>query len=235
VTSVSSFGALTSSGAAVLAFDTSTREGAVAIARGGTIRSEVKLEEGLKHASGLVPAIDRALSEAGVGRTELGGVIVGAGPGSFTGVRIAAATAKGLVAGLGVPLFAVSSLAAAAGTVPGDGDRLALFDARSGRIYGAGYHVESGAVGVVVEPFAGTIEEVVERGSLGGQVAVGDGAVRHRGALEAAGARVDDDHARPSLAVGLLRHASGVAELRAVEDASSWEPWYLRPWAAGAA
>jgi tRNA threonylcarbamoyladenosine biosynthesis protein TsaB len=66
-------------------------------------------------------------------------VIVGAGPGSFTGVRVAAATARGLAHGLGVPLYAYSSLAAVAMETGLDGNVCALFDARRGEVYAACY------------------------------------------------------------------------------------------------
>ena len=66
------------------------------------------------HASRLIPTIEEVLEDAGVDRDEIAGVLVGAGPGSFTGVRVAAATAKGLHRSLGVPVWGISSLRAAA-------------------------------------------------------------------------------------------------------------------------
>lgn len=65
------------------------------------------------HASGLIPAVEEAVGEARIGLGDLAGVVVGAGPGSFTGVRIGGAAAKGLATSLGIPLYAVSSLRAA--------------------------------------------------------------------------------------------------------------------------
>ena len=80
----------------LLAMDTSTALGTVAVACGREVLARAELGEQRTHASGLVPAIAEVLDEAGVDREELSGVVVGSGPGSFTGVRVAAATAKGL-------------------------------------------------------------------------------------------------------------------------------------------
>jgi len=100
-------------GGPVVAIETSGRLGSVAVAMGGSVAARRFLTERAGHASGLVPAVREVLEEAGTGLTQVAGVVAGAGPGSFTGVRIAAAAAKGLAAGLGVPLYATSSLRAA--------------------------------------------------------------------------------------------------------------------------
>lgn len=98
----------------VLGIETSWRVGSVAVAGGGVVVARRFLTTPSAHASGLIPAIGEVLGEAGIGVGELAGVVVGAGPGSFTGVRIGGAAAKGLATSLGVPLYATSSLRAAA-------------------------------------------------------------------------------------------------------------------------
>lgn len=97
----------------VLAIETSWRVGSVALAVDGSVAARRFLTTPSSHASGLIPAIREVLRDAGAGVARLAGVAVGAGPGSFTGVRIGGAAAKGLATGLGVPLYAVSSLRAA--------------------------------------------------------------------------------------------------------------------------
>ena len=97
----------------VVAIETSGRLGSVAVAVGGSVAARRFLTERAGHASGLIAAVRELLAEAGTGLEQVEGVVVGAGPGSFTGVRIAGAAAKGLAAGLGVPLHATSSLRAA--------------------------------------------------------------------------------------------------------------------------
>ena len=96
-----------------LGIETSGRVGSVAVAVDGIVTARRFLVTPSAHASGLIPAVRAALDEAGAGRDDLEGVVVGAGPGSFTGVRIGAAAAKGLARGLRVPLYATSSLRAA--------------------------------------------------------------------------------------------------------------------------
>ena len=80
----------------------------------GVVAAQRFLTTPSAHASGLIPAVRAVLAEAGASREELEGVAVGAGPGSFTGARIGAAAAKGLASALRLPLYATSSLRAAA-------------------------------------------------------------------------------------------------------------------------
>lgn len=103
-------------GPLLLAFDTSGAVGSVALARGAEILASEFLPERGAHARRLIPVIGRLLRTAAVDRQQLQGIVVGLGPGSFTGVRIAAATARGLAAGLGIPVWGWSSLAAGAAT-----------------------------------------------------------------------------------------------------------------------
>ena len=224
-------------GGPLLAFDTSGPLGSVAVGQEGSIRATVTLAEPREHASGLVPAIARALSEAAVDRQDLAGIVVGEGPGSFTGVRVAAATAKGLAHALGVPLFAVSSLRAAALGSDVGPIRYVLFDARGDRVYGACYGV--GAVGVqrLVSPHGGTLRDALAGDVPPGAVFVGDGAEQHRSAIEGAGFEVVTtavDH----LAEGLLRAMTVPPPTEPVVDPSLWEPAYIRassaerPWTA---
>jgi len=88
--------------------------GSVALAVDGSVVARRFLTTPSSHASELIPAIREILRDAGAGVDRLAGIAVGAGPGSFTGVRIGAAAAKGLATSLGVPLYATSSLQAAA-------------------------------------------------------------------------------------------------------------------------
>lgn len=221
----------------LLALDTSGPFGSVAIGREGAVVAAVGLAERQQHASRLVPAIDEALSESGLGRRDLGGVVVGEGPGSFTGVRVAAATAKGLAHALGVPLWAVSSLAAVAlasevGTV-----RYVLFDARGDRVYGACYGVGAARIEELVPPHGGTLRDVLADDVPPGGVFVGDGAERHRAAIEGAGYPVERGSG-DSAAEGLLRYLSLRPDTRPVPDPYAWEPAYIRassaqrPWTA---
>ncbi len=211
-----------------LALDTSGPVGSVAVSRGANVLARIALTARSEHASGLVPAIDRALAEAGVGRRELQGVVVGEGPGSFTGVRVAAATAKGLVHALSVPLWAISSLAAAALAHDVGAIRYVLFDARSDRVYGACYGVGRTGVQTLVPPHAGTLRDALDGNVPGGAVFVGDAARRHCAAIEGAGFKVAPEEREVSLADGLLRYLALNPGALPVSRVDIWEPRYVR-------
>ena len=211
----------------ILAFDTSGPIGSVAVASGAVVLAREVLGRQGAHASGLVPAIDDVLDEAGIDRDELRGIIVGEGPGSFTGVRVAAATAKGLGHALGIPVWAVSSLAAAALAVNAAPVRYTLFDARGERVYGACFGVGSEGLEEMIAPHAGELRDVLDGEVPAGAVFLGDGAVRHRGVIEGAGFTVVEPDPVLTLADGLVEYLArtGIAP---VPDLPSWEPEYVR-------
>jgi tRNA threonylcarbamoyl adenosine modification protein YeaZ len=201
------------------------------------------------HAAALVPAIEGALSEAGARRSDIGGVVVGAGPGSFTGVRVAAATAKGLAHGLGIPLWAPSSLEAAAVTdtvlPPGVGPwdppaepvpfpatsapvRYVLFDARGDRVYAACYRVRQDGLEVLREPHAGLLADILAEPRPEHARFAGTGAVRHRARITGEGHIVLPFPAGIPTADGLVQLVSTSDHRRPVEDPWRWEPDYLR-------
>lgn len=219
------------SGAVALAFDTSSSVGSVAVARAGDVCAEVELTERGRHAPGLIPAIEAALEAADVGRVDVDRIVVGEGPGSFTGVRVAAATAKGLARALERPLFAVSSLAAAAlGRPPDDPTpvRYVLFDARGDRVYGACHRVGPERVETLVAPHGGTLGELLAGDVPPGAVFAGDGAERHRAEIEQAGHRVAGPPlGRPS-ARGLIRYLELEPAAAPVAELAGWEPRYVR-------
>lgn len=229
-----------------LALDTSTSLGSVALGRSdGEVAARRFLRRQGAHASALVPAIRDVLQEIGVERSAVGGVVVGAGPGSFTGVRVAAATAKGLVRSLEVPLWAVSSLAAAAATVglevpgldspsldeeEGERPRYVLFDARGERVYAASYRIAGSRLETVVPPHASRIGAILDGEPRAGTLFCGSGARRHRDRIEAEGFRVLRSTAGAPSGDGLLRILALDPDLVPLENPGRWEPEYLRAW-----
>ncbi len=211
----------------LLAFDTSGPTGSVAVSRGGEELATAKMTEQGAHSRELLPAIRQTLDRAGVRLDDVTGVVVGGGPGSFTGVRVAAATAKGLVRSRGVPLVAISSLTGAALAIAGDGARYALFDARSERVYGACVELDHGKFRFVHGPHAGEIKDVLERPVPRGAIFVGDGAAKHRSRIEDAGFSVSGA-GDEGVALGLLRRmwVEPVPDFEG--DPRGWEPLYLR-------
>ena len=129
-----------------LALDGSTYSGSVALIRGTNVIAERTIggEDGSVSRAGrgekLMPAVAACLDEARVERTEIAQIVCGSGPGSFTSLRVAGSVAKGLAAGLGIPLYAVSSLLL---TVTGakppapHGQYLSMLDAMRGEFYSA--------------------------------------------------------------------------------------------------
>ncbi len=217
-----------------LAIETSTATGGVAVGRGERVLAEVTLGVQARHSEAVLPAVDFALREAGVAPRDLAGVVVGGGPGSFTGVRLAAAMGKGLVRALGVPLYAYSGLAAlAASTGAGERPVCALFDARRGEVYAACYRFPGfSRMEVVQAPVVCPVEEVLRSTADLAPLFAGDGALRHRDAIEAAGLTIAPVHLGLPRAAALLWLADLAPEAGRVEAPADWEPLYLR--AAGA-
>ena len=173
------------------------------------------------------------MSEAGIDKSELDGIVVGEGPGSFTGVRVSAATAKGMAHALEVPLWPVSSLAATALSVGGLGIRYVLFDARKQRIYGACYGVGKMDVETLVFPHAGTLREVLASNIPTGAVFCGEGSCRHRLIIEGAGFEVQPLPVTYPGANGLLRYIKLYPKTPSVSAIRGWEPRYIRNWQSG--
>lgn len=102
-----------------------------------------------KHAQLLLPMIDKVLIDAGIGPADLDGIAFGCGPGSFTGVRIAAATAQGIAFGADIGVIPVSSLQALAQGVhrtQAASHVFASFDARMGEVYWGAYVADGNGV-----------------------------------------------------------------------------------------
>ena len=152
----------------VLAIDTAGPDCAVALARGdasaATILAQSSERIGRGHAERLMPLIEATLAEAGVGFSDVDRIAVTTGPGSFTGVRIGVAAARGLALALDIPAVGVGSLQALAFPLLRK-QRYATIavavDARRGEVYG---FVENGKTGDVLdEPMAFTVAAFAER------------------------------------------------------------------------
>lgn len=212
-----------------LAFDTSGVPGSVVVRTAAGTVGPVVLRERDDHAAQLVPAIDEVLSRAEVGVGALKGILVGEGPGSFTGVRVSAATAKALAGALGVHLWAISSLAAAATASGISSVQYVLFDARADRIYGACYDVGPTQVETLIPPHGGALGEVLSSDLPEGCVFTGGGSVKHRAAIQRSGFGVEAaPEGSGSLAEGLLRYMDLATDLEPIADVASWEPRYVR-------
>ena len=169
----------------ILGLDTATADTAVALwAPGGPEverRDEPPLGARPAHALRLLPLVAEVLAAAGAGWEQIERIAVGVGPGSFTGLRLGIATARGLAQARALPVVGVSSLAALA---DGGDAALAVIDARRGEVFAA-------APGVF-GPAAWDPNELAAR-IQPGWLTIGDGAVRFREPLERAGAVIPAD------------------------------------------
>jgi tRNA threonylcarbamoyl adenosine modification protein YeaZ len=186
-----------------LAFDTATGVATSALVDDGEV-----LGERASRAQTLLEDVDALLRQGGAHPREIGALAVGIGPGSFTGVRIGLAVARGLALALGVQGAGVSTLDALAAGAPG---ALPVVDARRREVFSV-----VGGVPVAIVPAELDVEP--------GTVCVGDGAVRYRDLLEEKGAVVPPDGDERHLPRARF-HAALAGELGPVE---AIEPLYIR-------
>lgn len=206
--------------AVTLALDASTYAGSVAIVAGPRLLAVRDVAMRGERCERLMPAVALALEDAGVGLGDLTRIACGAGPGSFTSLRIAASIAKGLALGSRVPLVAVPSLmlmVAASDAASRPGKYLAVLDAMREEVFAAGFEVVDLPSGVPtirsISPLR--IARLTDIPSIASAL-----------------------HARPigpGQAIEAVPHARGTARLDSLlaaaepVDLASWEPFYARP------
>jgi tRNA threonylcarbamoyladenosine biosynthesis protein TsaB len=199
--------------ALTLALDASTYTASVVLAQGDRVLREQTVAMRDPRHERLMPAVADTLGATGM--RDVGRIVCGAGPGSFTSLRIAASIAKGLAAASGKPLFAVASLAlliAGTETEPAPGRWLCLLDAMRGEAFAQTFEVTaSGEISEVAEVRVVRDEEVPALARAMRARTIGLGREIHA-----------VPHAR-----GVLRLAAH-ASLRRPVDLASWEPDYGR-------
>jgi tRNA threonylcarbamoyladenosine biosynthesis protein TsaB len=134
----------------ILALETSTEYCSVALWRDGELHERCELV-GQKHSGVLMPMLDELLREAGMKLDDMDGIAFGAGPGSFTGVRIACGVAQGLALGADLPVLGICTLQALA-QAAGRDKVIAALDARMAEVYHAAYERRNGEWLAVREP-----------------------------------------------------------------------------------
>ncbi|MFK7991659.1 MAG: tRNA (adenosine(37)-N6)-threonylcarbamoyltransferase complex dimerization subunit type 1 TsaB [Sandaracinaceae bacterium] len=205
----------------LLALDTSTELGSVALVANAELRSEISARVRSRHGETLLPLVQQALSLGGADKAELTHLAVGLGPGSFTGTRVGVATAKGLAVALDLPLIGVVSLEAIALGAPSTRVNV-VTDAHKGEVYAACYRREAGRVLEEVEPFHAAPEAAHHR--LPSVPSVGSGTRRYPHAF------VDTlpavfDHVRGSMVARVARSRIEAGE---THDRAALEPLYVR-------
>ncbi len=165
----------------ILAVETATSWQSVAIVDGDVVVARADEEAAGSHARLLVPAIDRLLTSCGMVLTDMAGLAVSIGPGSFTGLRVGLATMLGFRAVTGLPLAAVPTLEAMAWNLRGAEPRLCpLLRARTGEVYWAQYEwLPDGSIKQVQEEQVGAIEAMA-RSVQGPTLMFGEGWALHK-------------------------------------------------------
>ena len=147
----------------ILAFETSAKAGSVAILDKGILLAENYCNTGLTHSQTLMVMAEDALKSCGLTPADVEAVAVAAGPGSFTGVRIGVAAAKGFAWGADLPCCGVSTLEAmATGLGVFDGYVLPVMDARRSQVYNAVFLAENGKLSRITEDRAIALSDLAE-------------------------------------------------------------------------
>ncbi len=163
----------------VLAIDSTVDSLSVSLADNGTLLGETCVTSGKNHSVALLPAINGLFAHTGKSLDDVALIAVCAGPGSYTGVRIAAATAKGLAFGRDVPVVPVSTLETLASPFAYENAIICpLIDARRGNFYTACFKADGASVTRLCEDCESSGDDLAGKLSSYGErvVLVGDGA-----------------------------------------------------------
>lgn len=215
----------------ILGIESSAKSASAALRRDGALLAQYFQLSGLTHSRTLLPMAEDLLKHAGLGIRDVDAVAVAHGPGSFTGVRIGVATAKGLCWGADKPAIGVSTLEAMAWNAeraPAESVVCCAMDARRDQVYNALFVFEDGAPRRLTPDRAIGLKELdAELKALGKPVYVlGDGAALCHAFLRSAGtdAALAPESARYQNAWGVCRAAEG----KEAQSAAALLPVYLR-------
>lgn len=221
----------------LLALDTATPATTVALSGVGaavfTARHDPPPGERPGHATQLLPLVARVMDRAGIGWAGIDRIAVGVGPGTFTGLRIGIATARALAQARSLPLIGVSTLQSLAlarpqpDAVPAGLDAvLAVLDARRGEVFAASWRIDEVEEfdNALLPPRALAPEALAELvAPLGpATLAIGDGAVAFREALERSGSFIPEDDS-------LLHKVTAVNHCRLADHLEGGAPDEVRP------
>ena len=217
----------------ILAFETSAKAGSVALMEDGRLLGENYQNTGLTHSQTLLSMAEALLNHCGFTAKDVDAVAVAAGPGSFTGVRIGVAAAKGLAWGGELPCYGVSTLEAMALNLGvSDGIVCPVMDARRSQVYNALFSVEDGKLTRLAQDRAISLED------LGKELKnfekpiflVGDGSILCYNTLseQVPQLKLPPEHRMHQRAAGVALLAQMQAEAGIPGDAAALSPNYLR-------
>ncbi len=218
----------------ILAMDSSGLVASVAIVTEDTILAEYTVNYKKTHSQTLLPMLNEIVKMVEINMEEVDAIAVAAGPGSFTGLRIGSATAKGLGLALNKPIIAVPTLDGLAYNLYGT-DKLIcpLMDARRNQVYTGLYEFVKGEFQIVKEQMAAAVEELlVEINAIGREVIfLGDGIAVYKELIEE---KIEVDFSFAPIHLNRQRAgaigALGIELYRKnhFEKAAEHEPVYLR-------
>ena len=218
----------------ILALETSAKAVSAAVSEDGRILASGYQDTGLTHSRTLMPIVEHILKNTGLTVADMDAIAVAAGPGSFTGIRIGVAAAKGLAFAADKPAVGVSTLAAMARNVAFcDGLVICAMDARRQQVYNALFEAKDGQLTRLTPDRAIALEELAEelRSDPRPKTVVGDGAKLCLAHLTAAGipCRLAPAHLVMQNAMSVALEAEVMAAEGGLVSAQALEPAYLRP------
>jgi len=217
----------------ILAFETSAKAASVAIIENGKLLGESYQNTGLTHSQTLMVMAEDLLKSCNLTAKDVEAVAVAAGPGSFTGVRIGVAAAKGFAWGGELPCYGVSTLEAMARNLGvWEGYVVPAMDARRSQVYTAIFHAEKGILSRVEEDMAISLADLKEKikNFTEPVFLVGDGAVLCYNTLleEVPGLVLPPEHRIHQRAAGVALVAQAMADAGISGDGAELTPNYLR-------
>ena len=217
----------------ILAFETTAKAGSVALLEDNRLLAESYQNTGLTHSQTLMVMAEDMLKAAGKSIADVTAVAVAEGPGSFTGVRIGVAAAKGLAWGGELPCYGVSTLESMALTLGAyQGYVCPVMDARRSQVYNALFYVNSGALERISEDRAIALSDLAEElKNLEGPIfLVGDGSCLTYNTLKdtIASLVLPPEHRIHQRASGVALAAANKIAAGDCGDAASMTPNYLR-------
>jgi tRNA threonylcarbamoyladenosine biosynthesis protein TsaB len=218
----------------ILALDTSSMVASVAVMDEEKLIGEHIINHERTHSQKLMPMIEDLMNSCQLTMADINLVAVAEGPGSFTGLRIGVATAKGLAHAANIPVVGVSTLDALAFNLPFcEGLICPILDARRNQVYTAVYKWEAGDFHGIEAPMAITVDELIDKLQARPErvIFVGDGIEKHRDILT----KGLEDRAIFAPNTAKMPRASSVAQLALqkaaegnVESFYALTPNYLR-------
>ncbi len=217
----------------ILAFETSAKAASVALTQDGKLLAESYQNTGMTHSQTLMVMAEDLLKQCGLTVGEVDAVAVAEGPGSFTGVRIGVAAAKGFAWGREIPCYGVSTLEAMAVSLGVYGGYVCpVMDARRSQVYNALFYAENGVLSRVREDRAIALFDLKqELQALQAPVhLVGDGSLLCHKTLstEISGLVMPPEHRMHQRAVGVALLAEKLAAAGVPGDGAALTPNYLR-------